>query len=98
MHAEEAIWTLEDEGSLLDIVLPKADYKKKEIVWEALFADKRYQPDPKTMLEMRKKLDLEMFQMEVSNFICKHIFYFEKRLRGRRRLITFCCLMLNSWC
>ena len=57
---------MEDNGTLLNIVLPKSDYTAKEIVWEALMADKRYQADSLTLHEMRKKLDLEKFQIEVS--------------------------------
>ena len=66
MHPDEAVWTIEDK-STLNIVLPKADYSKKEIIWEALFVDGRYKPDPLTLHEMRKKLDLENFQIEVSD-------------------------------
>ncbi len=51
---------------MINIVLPKADYTKKEIIWEALMDDRRYEPDPLTLLEMRKKIDLEHFQNEVS--------------------------------
>lgn len=50
---------------MLNIVLPKADYSAKEIIWEALLADGQYKPDPITLLEMRKKIDLEHFQIEV---------------------------------
>lgn len=66
------MWTVEDQGSLLNIVLPKADYAAKEIVWEALLADRTYQADPYTFNEMRKKLDLEKFQVEVleAMYIC----------------------------
>lgn len=65
VHADEAVWTLEDNGSLINIVLPKADYSKKEIIWEALLMDGKFAPDPRTLLEMRKKIDLEHFQIEV---------------------------------
>lgn len=57
----------------MNIVLPKADYSKKEIIWEALLGDGQYRPDPITLIEMRKKIDLEHFQIEVfssSIFIC----------------------------
>ena len=50
----------------MSIVLPKADYSKKEIIWEALLHDGRFKPDLITFNEMRKKLDLEKFQIEVS--------------------------------
>ncbi|XP_065203774.1 nudC domain-containing protein 2-like [Planococcus citri] len=68
VHADEAVWTIEDNGSLLNIVLPKADYAAKEIVWEALTADEKYHADPVTLHEMRKKLDLEKFQIENPGF------------------------------
>lgn len=38
-------------------------------MWESLLADGKYQPDAWTLNEMRKTLDLERFQMEVSNCI-----------------------------
>lgn len=63
------MWTIEDgdDGKrILSIVLTKADYVGKEIVWEALMADRRYEPDPMTFHEMRKKIDLEKFQIEVT--------------------------------
>ena len=65
IHCDEAVWTIEDRKTI-NIVLPKADYSKKEIIWEALFIDNRYKPDVFTLNEMRKKLDLETFQIEVS--------------------------------
>lgn len=46
-------------------MLTKADYVKKEIVWEALLEDGSYRADPITYQEMRKKMDLEKFQIEV---------------------------------
>lgn len=71
VHADETVWTLEDGGTLLNIVLAKADYVKKEIVWEALMEDGSFRADPITYHEMRKKMDLEKFQIEVP--ICKVI-------------------------
>ncbi|XP_050420908.1 nudC domain-containing protein 2-like isoform X2 [Adelges cooleyi] len=65
VHADETVWTLEDNGTLLNIVLTKADYIKNEIVWEALMEDKSFKADPLTFHEMRKKMDLEKFQIEI---------------------------------
>lgn len=65
IHADEAVWTIEDNSSLLSIVLPKADFAGKEIIWEALMDSGQYHADPLTFHEMRKKLDLEKFQIEV---------------------------------
>lgn len=62
VYAEEMIWTIE-EGHLC-IVLSKSDYSIKDEMWESLLADGRYQPDAVTLLEMRKTLDLERFQIE----------------------------------
>ncbi|KAL0274315.1 UNVERIFIED_CONTAM: hypothetical protein PYX00_006768 [Menopon gallinae] len=62
VHAEESVWTLED--GVLCILLPKADYSVKEDMWESLIADGVFQPDPWTLHEMRKDLDLERFQIE----------------------------------
>ncbi|XP_050543633.1 nudC domain-containing protein 2-like isoform X2 [Daktulosphaira vitifoliae] len=65
VHADETVWTLEDNCTLINIVLTKADYIKKEIVWEALMEDKSFMADPLTFIEMRKKMDLEKFQIEI---------------------------------
>lgn len=64
VYAEETIWTIE-EGHLC-IVLAKSDYSVKDDMWESLLADGKYQPDAWTLQEMRKTLDLERFQIEVS--------------------------------
>jgi len=64
VHADETVWTIEDNGTLLNIVLAKADFVKKEIVWESLMEDGSFRADPITYNEMRKKLDLEKFQIE----------------------------------
>ncbi|KAL1110240.1 hypothetical protein AAG570_008317 [Ranatra chinensis] len=63
-----SVWTLE-ENRLLHILLSKATYSGKEFVWEALLKDGTYAPDLLTLNEMRKKIDLEKFQMEVSTVI-----------------------------
>jgi len=65
VHADETVWTIEDGGTLLNIVLTKADFVKKEIVWESLMEDGTFKADPITYHEMRKKMDLEKFQIEV---------------------------------
>jgi len=65
VHADETMWTIEDDGTLLNIVLAKADFIKKEIVWESLMEDGSFRADPIIYHEMRKKLDLEKFQIEV---------------------------------
>lgn len=63
VHADDSVWTIED-GKILNIVISKADYAEKEQIWEALLEDGRYQPDAWTIHEMRKKIDLEKFQIE----------------------------------
>uniref|UniRef100_A0A1B6EC06 CS domain-containing protein n=1 Tax=Clastoptera arizonana TaxID=38151 RepID=A0A1B6EC06_9HEMI len=63
VHCDDSVWTIED-GCLLNIVLSKAQYEKKEDIWEALLQDGSYQPDLLTLHEMRKKIDLEKFQLE----------------------------------
>lgn len=65
VHADETVWTIEDSGTLLNIVLAKTDFVKNEIVWEALLEDGSFRADPITYHEMRKKMDLEKFQIEV---------------------------------
>lgn len=75
---DDSVWTIEDgDGGkrILSIVLTKADYVGKEKIWEALMDDRSYQPDPMTFHEMRKKIDLEKFQLEV-NFILLFNFIF----------------------
>ncbi|MPC12705.1 NudC domain-containing protein 2 [Portunus trituberculatus] len=63
VRADETVWTLEDK-KLLHIAMSKADACTKENLWEGLLSD-RFLADPFVLLEMRKKLDLEHFQMEV---------------------------------
>lgn len=72
VHGDDSIWTIED-NSLLDIVLSKADTYKQNEIWESLLED-QYKPDPLVLHEMRKKLDLERFQIEVGIF---KMFYFQ---------------------
>lgn len=82
VHGDETVWTLEDSGTLLNIVLAKADFIKKEIVWEALMEDGSYKADPITYHEMRKKMDLEKFQIEVPNYV-------EKNLSNKRKMYKY---------
>ena len=56
---------------MLNIVLTKADFSNKEIVWEAIMEDGSFKADPLTYIEMMKKMDLEKLQMKV----CKVIKY-----------------------
>lgn len=72
VHSDDSVWTIED-GCLLTIVMSKANYEKKEEIWEALLHDGHYQPDPPTLHEMRKKIDLEKFQLEVIYFECNQL-------------------------
>ncbi|KAK6616887.1 hypothetical protein RUM43_014857 [Polyplax serrata] len=62
VYADELIWTIED-GTLC-IVLAKADHSIKDDMWGSLLVNGQYQPDPWTLHEMRKNLDLERFQIE----------------------------------
>ncbi|CAG0884281.1 unnamed protein product [Darwinula stevensoni] len=64
---DETVWTVEDGGSLLHIVLTKVDSGSKDQIWASLLQD-LYAPDPFTFQEMRKKLDLERFQIEHPGF------------------------------
>ncbi|XP_063851143.1 nudC domain-containing protein 2-like [Scylla paramamosain] len=66
VRADETVWTLEDK-KLLHIAMTKADACTKETLWEGLLTD-RFLADPFVQLEMRKKLDLEHFQMENPGF------------------------------
>jgi hypothetical protein len=65
VHPDETVWTVED-NKLLNIVLAKADVASKDEIWESLLEADMYKPDPLTLHEMRKKMDLERFQIEVS--------------------------------
>ena len=60
---DESVWTIEDQ-KLLRIQLVKADEKVKDQCWISLLKN-QFVPDPFTLNEMRKKLDLERFQLEV---------------------------------
>lgn len=65
VHAAETVWTVEDSW-LLTIVLAKADHSIQDQMWTSLLLeDEVTQPDSLTLHEMRKKLDLERFQIEV---------------------------------
>lgn len=63
VRTDETIWTIEDK-KILHIAMTKADACTKETVWGGLLKDE-YLADPWTLHEMRKKLDLERFQIEV---------------------------------
>jgi hypothetical protein len=65
VHPDETVWTIED-NKLLNIMLAKADVALKDEIWESLLEGDMYKPDPFTLHEMRKKMDLERFQIEVS--------------------------------
>nr|XP_045599091.1 nudC domain-containing protein 2-like isoform X2 [Procambarus clarkii] len=66
VRADETVWTLEDK-KLLHIAMSKADACSKETLWEGLLTD-NFLADPWTIHEMRKKLDLERFQIENPGF------------------------------
>eukprot|EP00096_Caligus_rogercresseyi_P010522 TRINITY_DN3875_c0_g1_i1.p1 TRINITY_DN3875_c0_g1~~TRINITY_DN3875_c0_g1_i1.p1 ORF type:complete len:167 (+),score=57.85 TRINITY_DN3875_c0_g1_i1:46-546(+) len=63
---DDCLWTLE-EKQLLRISLTKAESRSKETCWPGLLkngAELQFKPDPFVFNEMRKKLDLEKFQVE----------------------------------
>jgi len=60
---DESTWTIEDQ-KLLRILLVKSS---KEGYWRSLLKNE-YQPDPFTLQEVRKKLDLERYQIENPGF------------------------------
>ena len=60
---DDTVWTLEDRKKIC-IVMTKADPINKEIIWTGLLKEE-YLADALTLHEMRKKLDLEKFQIEV---------------------------------
>uniref|UniRef100_A0A8D8RAM9 NudC domain-containing protein 2 n=1 Tax=Cacopsylla melanoneura TaxID=428564 RepID=A0A8D8RAM9_9HEMI len=70
VHGNEIIWTLENKGTLLNIVLPKAEFKGKEQIWPSLFVNsgENYSADATIFHEMKKKMDLEKFQIENPGF------------------------------
>ena len=63
---DDSVWTIEDR-KLLRIQLVKANVKKGE-AWVSLLkeGEEKFEPDAVTLHEMRKKIDLEMFQIEVN--------------------------------
>ncbi|KAK3912356.1 NudC domain-containing protein 2 [Frankliniella fusca] len=67
IHVDDSVWTIEDR-CLLDIVLSKSNTFKQDEIWESLMEDGCYKPDPLVFHEMRKKLDLERFQLENPGF------------------------------
>ncbi|XP_063218945.1 nudC domain-containing protein 2-like [Bacillus rossius redtenbacheri] len=67
IHVSESTWVIEDK-KLLRIILSKAHSGVKESIWTSLLKDGTGTPDPLTLHEMRKKLDLEMFQIENPGF------------------------------
>ncbi|PNF21573.1 NudC domain-containing protein 2 [Cryptotermes secundus] len=71
VHADETVWTVED-NKLLSIVLAKADVTLKDEIWESLLEGDMYKPDPLTLHKMRQKLDLERFQIENPGFDFSH--------------------------
>ena len=60
---DESTWTIEDK-KLLTIQLIKADERTKDQCWLSLL-ENQFIPDAFVLNEMRKKLDLERFQLEV---------------------------------
>lgn len=63
---DESVWTIEDQ-KLLRIQLVKADERTKDNCWISLL-ENQFIPDVLTLTEMRKKLDLERFQIENPGF------------------------------
>lgn len=63
--ADESTWTVEDR-KLLRILLVKSGGGQVEF-WPSLLVG-QYAPDPLTLLRMRKKLDLERYQVENPGF------------------------------
>ena len=88
---DESTWTIEDQ-QLLRIQLVKMDERSKDTCWLSLLKDPiQFQPDPYILNDMRKKLDLERFQLEVHDIQFhtvfrkldhqKLLFYSESRFR-----------------
>ena len=73
---DETIWTLEDK-KVVEISLTKANLKKGE-AWNSLLKN-QYVPDAETLHEMRKKIDLEMFQIEVRIVEPAWIIFFRRK-------------------
>lgn len=70
VHGDEIIWTLENGGTILNIVLTKAEFKGKEQIWSSLFVEsgENFVAEPLILHEMKKKMDLEKFQIENPGF------------------------------
>lgn len=57
---------LAEERKIIYILLAKVDLPEKEVIWESLLKGGQYAPNPLEEMEMRKKLDLERFQLQAS--------------------------------
>lgn len=62
------LWSLEDGGSLLDIVLVKLNYVGGEEPWPSLMEDSRYEVDQNAFEEMKKNAELEKLKQQVNIF------------------------------
>ncbi|CAM1329610.1 NUDCD2 (predicted) [Pycnogonum litorale] len=65
VKVDETVWTIEDV-KYLEILLVKV-VTDDDNCWKSLLVD-QFEPDPLTLLEMRKKIDLEKFQIEHPGF------------------------------
>ncbi|XP_003744250.1 nudC domain-containing protein 2 [Galendromus occidentalis] len=67
VRADECTWTLEEKTKVL-ILLAKAEYSRPaNEVWPSLL-EGEFRADPLVLHEMRKKIDLEKFQLENPGF------------------------------
>ncbi|XP_039294653.1 nudC domain-containing protein 2 [Nilaparvata lugens] len=68
VRGDDFVWTIEeneDKSKDICLVLSKAAYEKSDkLCWESLMTGHNYHPDLMTFSEMRKQIDLELFQIE----------------------------------
>ncbi|XP_050521621.1 nudC domain-containing protein 2-like [Daktulosphaira vitifoliae] len=62
----ELLWSLEDGGSLLDIVLVKLNYVGGEEPWPSLMDDSRYKVEQNAYEEMKKSAELEKLKQQTN--------------------------------
>ncbi|RZF38812.1 hypothetical protein LSTR_LSTR000515 [Laodelphax striatellus] len=68
VRGDDFVWTIEendDKSKDICLVLSKASYEKSDrVCWESLMTGHNFHPDLMTFSEMRKQIDLELFQIE----------------------------------
>ncbi|XP_050440603.1 nudC domain-containing protein 2-like [Adelges cooleyi] len=67
IKGSELIWSLEDGGALLNILLVKLNYAGGEDPWPSLMGDFRYKFEQNAYEEMKKSTEMEKLKEQVMN-------------------------------